>query len=203
MDADDAVAHSDMLTHISCALEKYFFPVVLLLNAVREDGSLHINFSGMDDGLLAKADVVRRFFLEVGWHSMCTLTFRHSLFHRESKRSLLAEASLLKAEFFVKANTFALMDEEVYVYRSVKGSAINSPFETRDFYNRAYVGNVTLEMLPELGGTRGNWALSFNGCVATTILSSALITVVRAENAWNLIPGSGFRRLRRGSRLCR
>ena len=46
---------------------------------------------------------------------------------------------------------------------------MNSPFEPRDFYNRAYVGSETLGMLDELGADRKAWARSFNGYVAASL----------------------------------
>lgn len=171
VDADDALAHSEALAHIARALEENSFPDILLVNAVREDGTTCVDYTGLADGTVGKGDVVSRFFLEPGWNSMFTMAFKRSLFRPAPGRPklLMAEDRLQKAEVFARAKTFALVDEAVYVYRDVEGSATNSPFESRDFYNRAYVGSETLGMLGELGADRKAWARSFNGYVAASL----------------------------------
>lgn len=171
MDADDTLAHTDALGHIARGLEKNSYPDVLLTNAIREDGTRCVDYSGLLSGLIEKKDVVGRFFLDCGWNSMFTMVFKRSLYIPASDRPrlLMAEDRLQKAEIFSKAVSFALCDEPLYIYRDVEGSAMNSPFEPVDFYNRAYVGVETLEMLDDLGASREAWAQSFNGYVATSL----------------------------------
>lgn len=171
MDADDVLASPEALGHIARALEGNSFPDVLLTNAVREDGARYVDYSGLVGGAVGKRDIVNRFFLDHGWNSMFTMVFRRSLFRpaADRPRLLMAEDRLQKAEIFSAAGSFALCDEPLYVYRDVEGSAMNSPFEPRDFYNRAYVGNETLGMLGGLCADRGVWARSFNGYVAASL----------------------------------
>lgn len=171
MDADDTLAHTDVLAHIARGLENNSYPDVLLTNAIREDGTRCVDYSGLLSGLIEKKDVVGRFFLDCGWNSMSTMVFKRSLFTAvpDRPRLLMAEDRLQKAEIFSKAVSFALCDEPLYFYRDVEGSAMNSPFEPADFYNRAYVGVETLEMLDDLGASREAWAQSFNGYVATSL----------------------------------
>lgn len=171
MDADDALSSSRALGHIARALEMNSFPDVLLTNAFREDGTRCVDYSGLSNGEVKKRDVVDRFFFNRGWNSMYTMAFRRSLFSpaADRPRLLMAEDRLQKAEIFSMAETFALFDESVYFYRDVQGSAMNSPFELRDFYNRTYVGNEILGMLDELGANRKAWARSFNGYVAASL----------------------------------
>ena len=171
MDADDALVDMHALGRIAGALEANSFPDVLLSNAVREDGSRCVDYGSLVDGSVERAAVVRRFFLDTGWNSMFTMVFRRTLFKPAPGRPrlLMAEDRLQKAEIFAAAGTFALCDEAIYLYRDVAGSAMNRPFEERDFYNRAYVGVETLGMLDDLGATRGEWARSFNGYVFASL----------------------------------
>lgn len=171
MDADDALVDMHALGRIAGALEGRSFPDVLLTNAVREDGLRCVDYGGLVDGSVERAAVVRRFFLDTGWNSMFTMVFRRTLFKPAlgRPRLLMAEDRLQKAEIFAAAGTFALCDEAIYLYRDVAGSAMNRPFEERDFYNRAFVGAETLGMLDDLGATRGEWARSFNGYVFASL----------------------------------
>lgn len=171
MDVDDALVDMHALGRIAGALEGNSFPDVLLTNAEREDGSRCVDYGSLVNGAVERATVVRRFFLDTGWNSMFTMVFRRTLFNPAPGRPrlLMAEDRLQKAEIFVAAGTFALCDETIYLYRDVAGSAMNRPFEERDFYNRAYVGAETLGMLDGLGATRGEWARSFNKCVVASL----------------------------------
>ena len=178
VDADDAFSSSRALGRVARALEANSYPDVLLTNAIREDGTWCVDYSGLSNGKVEKGDVVDRFFLDRGWNSMFTMAFRRSLFSPAAGRPrlLMAEDRLQKAEIFSVAESFALCDEPLYLYRDIEGSAMNSPFELRDFYNRTYVGNEILGMLDRLGAGRKAWACSFNDYVATSLFELSMDT---------------------------
>lgn len=171
MDADDALSTPEALSRIARELEANSFPDVLLTNAVRENGARCVDYWGLPNGMVEKGEVVSRFFRDSGWNSMYTMVFRRSLLGPavDRPRLLMAEDRLQKAEVIGAARSFALCDESLYVYRDVEGSAMNSPFEPRDFYNRVYVCNETLGTLCDLGVDRKAWAHSFNGYVAASL----------------------------------
>ena len=171
MDADDSLARNDALQCVAAALEDASYPDVLLTNAMRENGTPCVDYEGVANGEIEKGDAVSCFFLRGGWNSMYTMAFKRVLFHGMPGRPrlLMAEDRLQKAEIFAVANTFTVCNENLYVYRNVAGSAMNSPFKTSDFYNRAYVGLETLKLLDVLGASREEWAQSFNGYVAASL----------------------------------
>lgn len=172
MDADDCLRDNSSLASLANELAKYSFPDVLLLNAVRESGDCCVNYGSLSNGPIEKHDVIDRFFLDCGWNSMSTMVFKRRLFKLKPARPklIMAEDRLQKAEIFSIAESFALCNMSFYLYKDTDGSAMNSPFEPLNFYNRTYVAAEILGFLDALGANRKLWARSFNGYVVASLI---------------------------------
>lgn len=176
VDSDDCLAGPDVLKALAQALEGDSYPDVMVFNARREDGSCRFDYACLGaSGPIPKRQVVGFYSTFPFWNPVWCLVFRREILSSfpERPRLVMAEDGLLKAEILAYAETFALIDESLYLYNNTAGSKVNSLFENSDFYDRVYVACQVHGMLGLLGISEEQWASLYGWYLSSSVYEVA------------------------------